>query len=77
VAATSRIRKDRAGLVRVVADGHHLVERLTEIPVERLALLTSDVDPQLGHHGDGLRPHRRRDRAGAERLDVCAAECAQ
>src|SRR5918911_5030659 len=47
----------RTGLVGLVADRDHGVERLARVAVERLALLPGDVDAQLSHRRDRQGSH--------------------
>ena len=53
-------RKDGTALVRVIADGDHVVEALTVEFPNVLGAVAGKVDPKLRHHRDRLRAHDAR-----------------
>ncbi len=48
-------RKDGATLLRVIADGDDVVERLPNEELDGLRPVTGHIDPNLAHHLDRLR----------------------
>src|SRR3712207_3791730 len=57
VQPSNRPREDRASLVSLIADGDDVAERLTEVPFQSLRPLPRDIDPELAHHFNSLRPY--------------------
>src|ERR1035437_9033625 len=48
--------EDRAAFFGVVAHGDHVVEGLAGEVIDVLGPVAADIDVELRHHGDGLRP---------------------
>ena len=70
-------KEDWAGLVGLVADGDHLIERRVDVALQRLARLPCDIDADLLHCSDGERPYVRRLSTGRVRLEPVTAELTQ
>src|SRR5215211_1574817 len=67
-------REERAGFVRVVADGDHIIDGLLQIPIQGLRLLARDVYADLLHCPDGEGPYAGGLRARAHRLEAVAGK---
>ena len=51
-----RTGEDRARLVGVVVGGYDVLERVTQLALQRLRLLAEDVRPEFRHDGESLQP---------------------
>src|SRR5262249_35279868 len=70
-------RKNRAGFFRVVADGDDVIEFLPGEFVHRLRPVAGNIDPDLTHCLNRLRPHGARLHAGAVDFEGLAAVVSQ
>jgi len=69
--------KDRAGLLRVIADRQHVVELLSRKLIDRLGPVHGNIDAQFLHDGDRFRSHLAWLRSGAFDLEVLPFVMAQ
>jgi hypothetical protein len=72
-----RARKNRAAFFCVVADGNNVVEALPLELIHMFGAMAADVDADLVHRGDGLRPYRARLGPGTFHLEYIPGIVAQ
>src|SRR5207244_8453186 len=67
-----RTGKDRATLTCVIADRNYIVKGSVQKLIQRLRAMIRNIDPDLIHHRDSLRPKVGGKGAGAENFKALA-----